>query len=95
MSFLKNLFGGGASSTGAATKSAKSLEYKGYLVEAQPYKEQGQFQTAGTVSKEVDGSRREHRFVRADRFSTAEEAADHSIGKGCQIVDERGDQMFG
>jgi hypothetical protein len=75
-------------------KSAKSLEYKGYLIEAQPYREGGQFQTAGTVSKEIVGTKREHRFVRADRFSTAEEAADHSINKGCQIVDERGDRVF-
>ena len=93
MSFFKKLFGGGSSET-APTKSAKQLEYKGYLIEAQPYKEQGQYQTAGTVSKTVDGARKEHRFVRADRFSSAEEAADHSINKGCQMVDERGDQMF-
>ena len=94
MSFFKSLFGGKGASTAAATKSAKQLEYKGYLIEAQPYKEQGQYQTAGTVSKTADGSRKEHRFVRADRFSSAEEAADHSINKGCQIVDERGDKMF-
>ena len=43
----------------------------------------------------IGGVKKEHRFVRADRFSSAEEAADHSINKGCQIVDERGDQMFG
>ena len=92
MSWLKNLFGGEASS--AAPKSLKSAEHKGFTIEAQPYKEGGQFQLAGVISKEVDGARKEHRFVRADRFTSIDEAADFAISKGRQIIDEQGEMMF-
>ena len=93
MSWLKNLFGGGASS--AVPKSLKSAEHKGFTIEAQPYKEGGQFQLAGLISKEVDGARKEHRFVRADRFTSIDEAADFTISKGRQIIDEQGERLFG
>ncbi len=93
MSWLKNLFGGEAS--GGAPKSLKSAEHKGFTIEAQPYKEGGQFQLAGVISKEVDGARKEHRFVRADRFTSIDEAADFAISKGRQIIDEQGERLFG
>ena len=88
MSFLKKLFGGG----GAAkeTAPAKTVEHKGFVIAAAPYKEAGQYQTAGVISK--DG--KEHRFVRADRFAALEDAADHALVKGRQIVDEQGERMF-
>ena len=37
---------------------------------------------------------KEHRFIRADRFSDEDSAADHSLVKGRQIVDQVGDRMF-
>ena len=92
MSFLKKLFGGGGQS--AAAPAMKQIEYQGYVIKATPYKEQGQFQTCGVVSKTVDGVLREHRFVRADRFSDESSAADHAIIKGRQLVDQLGERMF-
>ncbi|PBC03652.1 HlyU family transcriptional regulator [Mesorhizobium sp. WSM3860] len=97
MSFLKRLFGGGggeATDTGAA-KSAKQVEHKGFLISATPYKADGQYQTCGVVSKEVDGVMKEHRFIRADRFAGLDDAVDISIKKGIQLVDEQGERMFG
>ena len=96
MSFLKSLFGLGdksASATDAAV--AREAEHNGFQIAAVPYKEQGQFQVAGVISKEIDGARREHKFVRADRFATLEEAADFAILKGRQIIDQQGDRIFG
>ena len=90
MSFFKSLFGGSK-----AAKPGKQAEHKGFLIEAQPYKEGGQYQLAGTISKDVDGARKEHRFVRADRFTAEEEAADFALAKGRQIIDERGEAIFG
>ena len=90
MSFLKKLFGGG----GAPAKPKKSIDYKGFSIKATPYQEAGQYQTCGVVSKEVNGEMREHRFIRADRFSDEESAADHAILKGQQMVDQIGDGMF-
>ena len=92
MSLWKSLFGGSGAS--AVAKPARQLEYNGFLIEAQPYPEAGQYQVAGTVSKEIDGVRREHRFVRADRFATIDDAADCAVTKGRQIIDQQGDKMF-
>jgi hypothetical protein len=91
MSFFKKLFGGG----GSAPKPGKTAEHKGFTIEAQPYKEGGQYQLAGTISKDVAGVRKAHRFVRADRFTTEEEAADFALSKGRQIIDEQGERLLG
>ena len=94
MSFLKKLFGGGSDGGGEAA-AAKTVEYKGFIIEARPYKEGGQFQLAGVITKEIDGERKEHKFVRADRFAGQDEAAEFALSKGRQIIDERGDKVFG
>jgi hypothetical protein len=94
MSFFKRLFGGGSSGSDS-TKPAKTLEYKDFMIEAKPYKEGGQFQLAGVISKEIGGVRKEHAFVRADRFTSIEEAADIALAKGRQIIDEQGEKIFG
>ncbi len=91
MSFFRKLFGGGAAEKPAA---AKTLEHKGFTIQAAPFKEGGQFQLAGVISKEINGVRREHKFIRADRFTSFDEAADIALNKGRQIVDERGEQLF-
>ena len=92
MSFFKKLFGGGGAAV--APKSVKSAEHKGFTIEAQPYKEGGQFQLAGVISKEIDGVRKEHKYVRADRFTSIDEAAEIALVKGRQIIDEQGENIF-
>lgn len=97
MSFLKRLFGGGASEPSAAGSGApaKQVEHKGFVVSATPFKADGQYQTSGIVSKEIDGEVKEHRFIRADRFAGLDDAIQVSIRKGMQIIDEQGDNLFG
>ncbi len=68
----------------------KSLEYKGYVIEARPFKEGGQWQLAGRITK--DGM--EHKFIRADKFTDKDECADIAISKGQLIVDQSGERMF-
>ena len=96
MSFWKKLFGGGAGEAAGpgGAKAVKTIEHKGFLIQATPYKENGQFQTCGIVSKEVDGALKEHRFVRADRFPSLDEAVEVSLAKGRQIIEEQGEQVF-
>ena len=55
MSFLKKLFGGGSSSGAAPAAPKRQLEYNGFMIAATPYKEGGQWQTCGTVTKTVNG----------------------------------------
>jgi hypothetical protein len=93
MSFLKSLFGGGKPDGPAAP--AASEDYKGFTIEAAPYLEGGQYQLAGVIKKEIDGALREHRFVRADRFSSMDDAAQFTLVKGRQIIDQQGEKLFG
>ena len=98
MSFLKRLFGGGGASEAGGVenaKPAKTIEHKGFTVAATPYKQDGQYQTCGVISKEVGGARKEHRFVRADRFAGLDDAVDVSLRKGQQMIDEQGERIFG
>ena len=76
--------------TAGQAKPVKTVDYKGYTIEAAPYRDGGQFQLAGTIRK--DG--REHRFVRADKFTDRDDCADIAISKGQLIVDQMGDRMF-
>jgi len=95
MSFLKSLFGRSKDPTPAAPKVVKEVEHKGFTIRAMPYLDNGQYQTSGVIAKEIGGVVREHRFVRADRFGSADDAADIAIVKGRQLIDERGDGVFG
>ena len=78
------------SSSPVEEKPAKSLEYKGFVIEATPYKDGREYQLAGVISK--DG--KSHKFIRADKFSDKETAADIALSKGQLIVDQLGEGMF-
>jgi hypothetical protein len=95
LSFLKSLFGLGGKQGGETAATAKQAEHKGFIIEARPYREGGRYQTAGVISKDVGGVRKEHKFIRADSFTTLDEAADFTLSKGRQIVDELGDRLLG
>jgi len=92
MSFWKSLFGG---SSGGGEKASEPVEYNGFTIRAAPYKSEGQYQTAGTIQKVIDGETREHKFIRADRHASYEDAVEFSRGKARQIVDQQGERMFG
>jgi hypothetical protein len=95
MSLWKSLFGGGKAAADAGPKTVRDAEHKGYRIEAQPFLEGGQYQLAGRISKEIAGELKEHRFVRADRFASAEDAAEFTLVKARQIIDQQGDKLFG
>src|ERR1044072_6698274 len=88
MSFWKSLFGGG-SSEGEAKPSAP-IEYNGFPIRAAPYKSEGQYQTAGSITKEIGGVTKEHRFIRAVRHAAYDDAIEFSLGKGRPIGDQQG-----
>jgi hypothetical protein len=93
MSFWKSLFGGGSSENDG--KACEPVEYNGFTIRAAPYKSEGQYQTAGTITKEIGGALKEHKFIRADRHASYDDAVEFSLGKARQIVDQQGDRMFG
>lgn len=93
MSFLKSLFGG-SKAPAAPAGPVKSLEHAGFTIHATPYQEGGQYQLCGVVEKEIDGVLRTHRFVRADRFPSIDDAADFTLVKGRQLIDQQGETIL-
>lgn len=84
------------SSVGPAQEPAgEPIVYKGFRIRAAPYPSKGQYQTAGVIERDVEGSVREHRFVRAETHPNQADAAAFAIVKGKQIIDEQGDRLFG
>lgn len=96
--FLKRLFGGGATKGPAAPAELReedAVEYKGCRIYPQPQETGGNWLTAGLITKEFAGETRRYSFVRADTFTSKEQAASTAIDKARRIVDEQGDKLFG
>jgi hypothetical protein len=93
MSFWKSLFGGKPESEPGG-ETGEPVEYKGFVIRAAPFKSEGRYQTAGVITKDVAGERKEHRFIRADSHATLEQAAAFSLDKARQIIDLQGDRLF-
>ena len=95
MSFLKKLFGGGSAATVPSEASVTGeVEHKGFTIKAVPFKENGQFQTAGLIEKEIGGTLKTHRFVRADRSPSVEEVTSLALQKGQLMIDQMGESLF-
>lgn len=98
MSLFSKLFGGGGQAGADArpetTAATQQIEHKGFTIRAMPFKAEGQFQTAGAITKEIDGEVKEHKFIRADRFASLDDATSLSLRKGQQLVDEQGERIF-
>jgi hypothetical protein len=94
MSFLKKLFGGSGPATPAEASVTGETEHKGFTIKAVPFKENGQFQTAGLIEKEIGGTVKSHRFVRADRSPSVEEVTSLALQKGQLMVDQMGESLF-
>lgn len=90
---FKSIFGSGSDSK-ASSHAADAIEYNGFTIVAEPMKEGGQYRTAGTISKTVDGELRETKFIRADNNADLQSAIEHCEYKAKQIIDEQGDGMF-
>ena len=92
MSFLRALFGGRASAGPA--KLGEPVEYKGFIIRAAPFKNEGHYQTAGVIEREIGGERKEHRFIRADAYANYDDAVSFTLTKARQIIDLQGERIF-
>lgn len=98
MSILSKLFGlgaGGGQGARAAKQAAERVQaYEGFEIRATPFEEEGRWQLCGVIAKEIGGERREHRFIRADRFATAEDASEMVFFKARMMIDQMGERVF-
>ena len=91
--FLKKLFSGGGGP--ASAPAAAPREYKGYTIVATPQRDSAGWRVMGIISKEVDGERRNHTFIRADTSSDLDGSVDLTVRKAKQLIDEQGERIFG
>ena len=92
MSFWKNLFGGGGSSAEAAPPPGE--EYKGFTIRATPIPMGGEFQLSGVIEKTVNGELKSHKFVRADRMSSRDDAISFALDRFSDLIDSGGNPDF-
>jgi hypothetical protein len=83
--------GGGAEDAGAA---GEAVEYQGFRIRPAPYASEGQYQTAGIIEKDTPEGVKTHRFVRAEKHASREDAASFALTKARQIIDQQGDRIF-
>ena len=88
---LKSLFGGSA---GSSSSAADPVDYNGFQIQPAPERRDGGWNTAGVITKTIDGEAKEHRFIRVDTHSSLDDAISFSITKAQQIIDEQGDNIF-
>lgn len=93
MSFLKKLFGGNRGDNGSAAE-VEPVEYKGFQIYAEPIQEGSVFRVAARIEKDIDGTLKTQRLVRADTMSGEGVTAEISVTKAKQVIDERGDALF-
>lgn len=90
---LKSLFSGGGGD-GGAEAPGEAVEYQGFKIQPAPERREGGWNTAGIITKTIDGELKENRFIRVDTHSNRDEAISFSIVKAQQIINEQGDLLF-
>ena len=93
MSLWKKLFGGG-DATAASEPPLDAVEYQGFVIRPAPFVEGGQYQTCGIITRQIGDETKEHRFIRADRFVSKEDAVEVTLRKARQLIDEQGERIF-
>jgi hypothetical protein len=78
----------------AGGKLSDPVEYKGFVIRAAPYKNNGHYQMAGVITRDIGGERKEHRFIRADSYASYDDAVTFTINKARQIIDLQGERIF-
>jgi len=94
MSFWSALFGRGRGAAANTAKLSDPVDYKGFVIRATPYKNNGHYQCSGIIARESGGARKEHRFVRADAYASYDDAVNFTLNKARQIIDLQGERIF-
>lgn len=97
-SFLSSLFskfsGSGKASAAPAAKTAEPQFYGDCRIFAEPMREGNQFRLAGRIEKDVNGEVLIRSFIRADLFTTQDDAVEYTLRKARQIIDQNGASLF-
>lgn len=92
-SSLFSLFSGNGQPAKAA-REAEPVPYNDCLIFPAPIAEGSQFRLAGRIEKNVNGEILVRTFVRADMFSSLDDAVTFTVRKAEQIIDQNGAALF-
>ena len=90
MSFFKKLFGGGDVGSNAGDKVAARETYNDFIIEASPMPEGGQYRLRAFIRESEAEDARVATVIRADLFTSADQAAQFAVLKAKQVIDEQG-----
>ncbi|MCM2292980.1 HlyU family transcriptional regulator [Allorhizobium sp. BGMRC 0089] len=86
---------GGAGQQESETASATEAHLHGDVrIYPEPIKEGSQFRLAGRIEKDVNGETLVRSFIRADVFSSRDDALECTLRKAKQIIDQSGGALF-
>lgn len=95
LSRILSIFTGSGSSAGVASAPAAEPQvYQDCTIHALPQREGGQYRLAGRIEKIVDGNVLERNFIRADVFTSLDDALECTFRKARQIIDQNGPTLF-
>ena len=98
-SFISNIFsmfsGGGKPATEAAGPSGEPQLYGDCTIYAEPRREGSQYRLAGRIEKTSGDEVLVRTFIRADMFSSLDDANECTVRKAQQIIDQHGASLFG
>lgn len=92
LSRLMSLFGG--ASAPAAAREVEPREFDGHRIFATPIREGAQFRLAGRIEKDFDGETRIRNFIRADIFTSEDDAVEFTFRKAEQIIGQGRGAIF-
>ncbi len=75
-------------------KAADPVAYKSFIIRPAPQHEGGHWHIAGSIVSEAEPEGAVHEFIRADTFTSHDEAVRFTVIKAQQIIDERGKKLF-
>lgn len=94
LSSIFSMFSGGEKAAPAPAREAEPVLYGECRIIAVPMAEGNQFRLAGRIEKDVDGEVLTRTFVRADVFTTMDDAVEYTVRKAQQIIDQNGSMLF-
>ena len=95
LSSILSIFTGGSSSESAAKPMAEPQTYKDCVIHAEPIRAGSQYRLAGRILRTVEDRVLERKFIRADVFTSLDDALDCTVRKAQQIIDQNGPALFG
>lgn len=94
LSSILSVFTGGSKSSAPVAPAAEPQAHQDCLIYAEPIREGSQYRLAGRIEKQVDGETLQRLFIRADVFTSLDDALECTFRKGRQIIDQNGAALF-